>query len=327
MGTYIFLGLLVLVVIIVVSAGVKIVPQSETRVVERLGRFHSVLAPGLNIIWPFIDKPKMVYTRRVESTVNGQTMVRITSSTAIDLREQVYDFPSQQVITKDNVTTEINALLYFQIVDAKKAVYEIDNLPNALEKLTQTSLRNVIGELELDQTLSSRDTINSRLQIILDEVTNKWGVKVNRVELQDITPPKSVREAMEKQMQAERNRRAEILNAEGQKTSVILLSEGEKMSQINRATAVKEAEILRAEGEARAKVLTAQAEAEAIMRVAEAIKASQADPATYMLAMKYIETLGEMTSGQNNKTVYIPYEASGVLSSIGSIKEMFSKQA
>lgn len=327
MGTYIFLGLLVLVVIIVVSAGVKIVPQSETRVVERLGRFHSVLAPGLNIIWPFIDKPKMVYTRRVESTVNGQTMVRITSSTAIDLREQVYDFPSQQVITKDNVTTEINALLYFQIVDAKKAVYEIDNLPNALEKLTQTSLRNVIGELELDQTLSSRDTINSRLQIILDEVTNKWGVKVNRVELQDITPPKSVREAMEKQMQAERNRRAEILNAEGQKTSVILLSEGEKMSQINRATAVKEAEILRAEGEARAKVLTAQAEAEAIMRVAEAIKASQTDPPTYMLAMKYIETLGEMTSGQNNKTVYIPYEASGVLSSIGSIKEMFSKQA
>ena len=201
MGTYIFLGLVVLIVIIVVSAGVKIVPQSETRVVERLGRFHSVLSPGLNIIWPFIDKPKVVYTRRVESTVNGQNIVRITSSTAIDLREQVYDFPSQQVITKDNVTTEINALLYFQIVDAKKAVYEIDNLPNALEKLTQTSLRNVIGELELDQTLTSRDTINSRLQVILDDVTNKWGVKVNRVELQDITPPRSVREAMERRLQ------------------------------------------------------------------------------------------------------------------------------
>lgn len=325
MGTYILLGLLVLIGIIIVSAGVKIVPQSETRVIERLGRFHSVLSPGLNIIWPFIDKPKTVYTRRVEAAINGQSMVRIVSSTSIDLREQVYDFPSQQVITKDNVTTEINALLYFQIVDAKKAVYEIDNLPNALEKLTQTSLRNVIGELELDQTLSSRDTINSRLQIILDEVTNKWGVKVNRVELQDITPPKSVREAMEKQMQAERNRRAEILNAEGQKTSLILLSEGEKQSQINQATAVKEAEILRAEGEARAKVLTAQAEAEAITRVAEAISSSKTDPATYMLAMKYIETLKEMTSGQDNKTVYIPYEASGVLSSIGSIKEMFNK--
>lgn len=325
MGTYIFLGLVVLIVIIVVSAGVKIVPQSETRVVERLGRFHSVLSPGLNIIWPFIDKPKVVYTRRVESTVNGQNIVRITSSTAIDLREQVYDFPSQQVITKDNVTTEINALLYFQIVDAKKAVYEIDNLPNALDKLTQTSLRNVIGELELDQTLTSRDTINSRLQVILDDVTNKWGVKVNRVELQDITPPRSVREAMEKQMQAERNRRAEILNAEGQKTSVILLSEGDKQSQINQATAVKEAEILRAEGEARAKVLTAQAEAEAIMRVAEAIKSSNTDPATYMLAMKYIDTLREMTTGKDNKTVYIPYEASSVLSSIGAIKDIFNK--
>lgn len=325
MGTYIFLGLVVLIVIIVVSAGVKIVPQSETRVVERLGRFHNVLSPGLNIIWPFIDKPKVVYTRRVESTVNGQNIVRITSSTAIDLREQVYDFPSQQVITKDNVTTEINALLYFQIVDAKKAVYEIDNLPNALEKLTQTSLRNVIGELELDQTLTSRDTINSRLQVILDDVTNKWGVKVNRVELQDITPPRSVREAMEKQMQAERNRRAEILNAEGQKTSVILLSEGDKQSQINQATAVKEAEILRAEGEARAKVLTAQAEAEAIMRVAEAIKSSNTDPATYMLAMKYIDTLREMTTGKDNKTVYIPYEASSVLSSIGAIKDIFNK--
>lgn len=325
MGTYIFLGLVVLIVIIVVSAGVKIVPQSETRVVERLGRFHSVLSPGLNIIWPFIDKPKVVYTRRVESTVNGQNIVRITSSTAIDLREQVYDFPSQQVITKDNVTTEINALLYFQIVDAKKAVYEIDNLPNALEKLTQTSLRNVIGELELDQTLTSRDTINSRLQVILDDVTNKWGVKVNRVELQDITPPRSVREAMEKQMQAERNRRAEILNAEGQKTSVILLSEGDKQSQINQATAVKEAEILRAEGEARAKVLTAQAEAEAIMRVAEAIKSSNTDPATYMLAKKYIDTLREMTTGKDNKTVYIPYEASSVLSSIGAIKDIFNK--
>lgn len=319
----IVLGVIVLLVIIIALAGIKIVPQSETRVIERLGRFHSVLSPGLNIILPFIDRPKVIYTRRIESTIGGRTVVRAGQSTAIDLREQVYDFPSQQVITKDNVTTEINALLYFQIVDAKKAVYEIDNLPNALEKLTQTSLRNVIGELELDQTLTSRDTINSRLQSILDDATNKWGVKVNRVELQDITPPKSVREAMEKQMQAERNRRAEILNAEGQKTSSILLSEGEKASQINQAAAVKESEILRAEGLAKAKILTAQAEAEAIERVAQAIKNTKTDPATYMLAVKYIETLRELTSGQNNKTVYIPYEASGVLSSIGSIKDLF----
>ena len=323
--TIIMLAVIVLIAVILVFAGVKVVPQSETRVVERLGRFHSVLSPGLNLIWPFIDKPKMIFPRRVETGIGGRTFVRMAATSVIDLREQVYDFPSQQVITKDNVTTEINALLYFQIVDPKKSVYEIDNLPNAIEKLTQTSLRNVIGELELDETLTSRDTINSRLQSILDEATNKWGVKVNRVELQDITPPESVREAMEKQMQAERNRRAEILNAEGEKKSLILRSEGERQSQINQAEAVKESEILRAEGVSRAKVLQAEAEAEAIRRVAEAIKETKTDPATYMLAMKYIETLNQMVSGRDNKTVYIPYEASGVLSSIGSIKEMFKK--
>ena len=324
-STLILAGILVVLAIVIISAGVRVVPQSETCVVERLGRFHSVLGPGLNFIIPFIDKPKTIYTRRIETGVGGRVYVRMTSSSVIDLREQVYDFPSQQVITKDNVTTEINALLYFQIVDPKKAVYEIDNLPNAIEKLTQTSLRNVIGELELDETLTSRDTINSKLQVILDEATNKWGVKVNRVELQDITPPESVRVAMEKQMQAERNRRAEILNAEGEKRSLILRSEGEKASKINEAEAVKQAEILRAEGEAQAIILNAQAEADAILRVAQAVSTSQTDPATYMLAMKYIETLKEMTAGQDNKTVYIPYEASSVLSSIGSIKTLFNK--
>ncbi len=317
--------LVVILAIVVISAGVKVVPQSETRVVERLGRFHSVLAPGLNFIVPFIDRPKTIYTRRIENSIGNRTIVKTVATSIIDLREQVYDFPAQQVITRDNVTTEINALLYFQITDPKKAVYEIDNLPNAIEKLTQTSLRNVIGELELDETLSSRDTINSRLQNILDDATNKWGVKVNRVELQDITPPESVREAMEKQMQAERNRRAEILNAEGEKQSLILRSEGEKTSKINQAEAVKEAEILRAEGEAKAIILNAEAEAEAIRRVAEAVAASKTDPATYMLAMKYIETLKEMTSGKDGKTVYIPYEASSVLSSIGSIQSLFQK--
>ncbi len=289
--------------VIIISAGVKVVPQSETRVVERLGRFHSVLSPGLNFIIPFIDKPKTIYTRKVETSVGGRNVVRNTATSVIDLREQVYDFPSQQVITRDNVTTEINALLYFQITDPKKAVYEIDNLPNAIEKLTQTSLRNVIGELELDETLTSRDTINSKLQVILDDATNKWGVKVNRVELQDITPPESVRVAMEKQMQAERNRRAEILNAEGEKQSLILRSEGEKASKINQAEATKQAEILRAEGEAQAKILNAQAEAEAIARVAQAVAASNTNPATYILAMKYIETLSEITSGKDNKTI------------------------
>lgn len=327
MISWILASVVVIFAIVVISAGVKVVPQSETRVIERLGRFHSVLSPGLNFIIPFIDKPKTIYTRRVEQGIGGRHVVRTVATTVIDLREQVYDFPSQQVITRDNVTTEINALLYFQITDPKKAVYEIDNLPNAIEKLTQTSLRNVIGELELDETLTSRDTINTKLQAILDDATNKWGVKVNRVELQDITPPESVRVAMEKQMQAERNRRAEILNAEGEKQSLILRSEGEKASQINKAEARKQSEILRAEGDAQAIILNAQAEADAIRRVAEAAAVGKTDPAAYMLAMKYIDTLREMTTGKDNKTVYIPYEASSVLSSLGSIRTLFNDKA
>ena len=172
---------ILLLAVVVIAASVKVVPQSETKVIERLGRFHSVLNPGLNIIFPFIDRPKMIY-RREEVGAGEHKYAKMTTTSSIDLREQVYDFPSQQVITRDNVTTEINALLYFQIVDPKKSVYQIDNLPNAIEKLTQTSLRNVIGELELDETLTSRDTINTKLQTILDDATNKWGVKVNRVE-------------------------------------------------------------------------------------------------------------------------------------------------
>lgn len=254
--------------------------------------------------------------------MNGATQTLIRMSDVIDLREQVYDFPEQSVITKDNVTTSINALLYFQITDPFKSVYEIENLPNAIEKLTQTTLRNIIGELELDETLTSRDTINSRLREVLDEATNKWGVKVNRVELQDITPPESVRRAMEQQMQAERERRAKILKAEGDKTSKILYSEGEKEAQINQAKAQKESQILMAQGEAEAKILQAKAEAEAIEKLAEAIKGTSSDPASYQIALKYIETLKEMTSGKDNKTVYIPYEATSLLGSLGGIKDI-----
>lgn len=311
------------IVVIFALAGLKVVPQSETRVIERLGKFHKVLPAGLNIIWPIIDRPKIIVTRKVVDGYQGRQVVRMSETAKIDLREQVYDFPKQNVITKDNVTTEINALLYFQIVDPIKSVYEIDNLPNAIEKLTQTTLRNVIGELELDETLTSRDTINAKLRAVLDDATNKWGVKVNRVELQDITPPETVRQAMEKQMQAERNRRAEILKAEGEKASAILNSEGEKTSQINKAEAVKQSTLLEAEGVAKAKIMQAEAEAKAIQLVADAIQATKTDPATYLLATKYIETLKEMTSGKDNKTVYIPYEATNMLGSIGGIKEMF----
>jgi len=311
------------IVVIFALAGLKVVPQSETRVIERLGKFHKVLPAGLNIIWPIIDRPKIIITRKVVEGYQGRQVIRMNETAKIDLREQVYDFPKQNVITKDNVTTEINALLYFQIVDPVKSVYEIDNLPNAIEKLTQTTLRNVIGELELDETLTSRDTINAKLRAVLDDATNKWGVKVNRVELQDITPPETVRQAMEKQMQAERNRRAEILKAEGEKASAILNSEGEKTSEINKAEAEKQSTLLKAEGVAKAKIMQAEAEAQAIQLVADAIKATKTDPASYLLATKYIETLKEMTSGKDNKTVYLPYEATNLLGSIGGIKEIF----
>ena len=325
MGTIIIVTLIALIVIIFALSGLKIIQQGETKVIERLGKYHGTLSSGINIIWPILDKPRKIYTRYIREGYSGGAQVVLRLSDRIDLREQVSDFPEQSVITKDNVTTRINALLYFQITDPFKAVYEIDNLPNAIEKLTQTTLRNVIGELELDETLTSRDTINSKLRAVLDDASNKWGVKVNRVELQDITPPETVRNAMEQQMQAERERRAKILKAEGEKTSAILKSEGEKESQINKASADKESQILIAEGEARAKILQAEAEAAAIAKISEAIQGTGSNPASYMLAVKYIETMKEMVSGKDNKTVYMPYEASSMLSSLGSIKDLFGK--
>ena len=313
----IVLIVLAILVVIYILRGIKIVSQSETMIVERLGKYNRTLNAGINVILPIIEKAKDTIARRQDG--------RLIINSRIDMREQVYDFDKQSVITKDNVMTEINALLYFQIVDPMKAVYEIQNLPVAIEKLTQTTLRNVVGEMELDETLTSRDTINSKLRNVLDDATNKWGVKVNRVELQDITPPESIRRTMELQMQAERNRRAEILKAEGEKQAQILNSEGEKQAEINAAEADKQANILMAEGEARAKILQAEAEATAIRNVTEAISDRGADPVNYLLAVKYIETLKEIASGQENKTIYLPYEATNMLGSIGGIKDLFQK--
>ncbi len=313
----IILYVLIAFVVIYILRGIKIVSQSETMIVERLGKYNRTLNAGINVILPIIEQAKETIVRRQ----NGA----LSRTSRIDMREQVYDFDKQSVITKDNVMTEINALLYFQIVDPMKAVYEIQNLPVAIEKLTQTTLRNVVGEMELDETLTSRDTINSKLRNVLDDATNKWGVKVNRVELQDITPPESIRRTMELQMQAERNRRAEILKAEGEKQAQILNSEGEKQAEINAAEADKQANILKAEGEARAKVLQAEAEAAAIRNIAEAVADRGADPVNYLLAVKYIETLKEVAGGQQNKTVYLPYEASNLLGSLGGIKELLGK--
>ena len=323
--TIIFL-IIAAIAILYVLKGFKIVPQSETRVVERLGRYDRTLQSGINYLFPIIDQAREVIQRDEIKYGDGTKSVVMRSTSRIDLREQVYDFDKQSVITKDNVTTTINALLYFQIVDPVKSVYEIDNLPNAIEKLTQTTLRNVIGELELDETLTSRDTINSKLRIVLDEATNKWGVKVNRVELQDITPPESVRRAMEQQMQAERERRAKVLEAKGHKEAMILQSEGEKESQINQAEAERQTQILKAQGEADAKILQATAEAEAIRKVAEAIAESKTDPATYMLLTKYVDTLKEIGSGNQAKTVFLPFEASNLVGALGSLTELIDKK-
>ena len=325
-SSFIIFLFIAIIAVLYVLKGFKIVPQSETRVVERLGRYDRTLQSGINYLFPIIDQAREVIQRDEIKYGDGTKSVVMRSTSRIDLREQVYDFDKQSVITKDNVTTTINALLYFQIVDPVKSVYEIDNLPNAIEKLTQTTLRNVIGELELDETLTSRDTINSKLRIVLDEATNKWGVKVNRVELQDITPPDSVRRAMEQQMQAERERRAKVLEAKGQKEAMILQSEGEKESQINQAEAEKQTQILKAQGEADAKVLQATAEAEAIRKVAEAIAESKTDPATYMLLTKYVDTLKEIGSGEQAKTVFLPFEASNLVGALGSLTELLPKK-
>lgn len=311
-----FLVVFIVLVLIFAKMALVIIPQSETKIIERLGKYHATLQPGINLIIPFIDRAKDIVILQ-----NG----RYTYSSKIDLREQVYDFPKQNVITKDNVQTEINALLYFQIVDPFKAVYEINNLPNAIEKLTQTTLRNIIGELELDQTLTSRDTINTRLRAVLDDATNKWGIKVNRVELQDITPPASVLTAMEKQMQAERNKRATILTSEGKKAAEILQSEGEKTATINRAEAAKQEAVLYAEGEAQARIRKAEAEAIAIKKITDAVGLTT-NPANYLLAQKYIKMLEEIAQGDKAKIIYLPYEATNLMGSIGGIKDLFKSE-
>ena len=300
-------------VVILITKGLVVVKQAQVMIIERLGKYYKTLDSGLHIIWPVIDKPRHISWRYSKSDYKGNKLVQIKNEKFIDLRETVYDFPRQNVITADNVSMRIDALLYFQVTDPMKAVYEINNLTNAIEKLTQTTLRNVIGELELDKTLTSRDTINTKLRLILDEATDKWGVKVNRVELQDIEPPKEIKVAMEKQMRAERDRRAKILEAEGDKRAQVLVAEGDK-----------EAKIARAEGEARSTFLVAQAEAKAIREVAEAVKSTQADPTQYLIAMKYIKAFSEVVKN-NDKTLIVPYESSALLGSVQTLQQIFKQ--
>lgn len=311
--------------IIFFAKGVRIIQQSEEMIIERFGSYSETLKAGFHIIIPLIDSPRSIAWKvTYESGPHTYSTIRMVDR--IDMRENVYDFPSQSVITRDNVTVQINALLYFQVADSYMATYNISSLPLAIEKLTQTSLRNVIGELTLDETLSSRDTINAKLRVILDEASNKWGVKVNRVELQDITPPPAMREAMEKQKKAEQEKRAMILEAEGQKRAQILQAEGMKEAAINKAEGEKKARILEAEGIAEAKMKVAEGETNAIRIVADNVK-GYSNPANYLISIKYIEALQQITDGKQNKLVFMPYEASGILGAVGAVKELVEQKA
>jgi regulator of protease activity HflC (stomatin/prohibitin superfamily) len=302
---------LIVFVLILVSNGIVIVKQAEVLIIERFGRYHKTLESGLHIILPIIDKYRSFTWRFVKEDFKGNRYIQQSTISRLDLRETVYDFPRQNVITADNVSIEINAMVYFQVTDPFKAVYEINNLPEAIEKLTQTTLRNVIGELDLDKTLTSRDMINSKLREILDDATDKWGVKVNRVELQDINPPREIKNAMEKQMRAERDKRAKILEAEGTKQSDILEAEGFRNAQITRA-----------EGEARSRLIVAEAEAEAIRKVATALKDTKVDPAEYQIALKYITAFSDLIQ-KGDKTIVLPYEATSLLGSVKTIESIF----
>lgn len=315
------MGLIVFLVIIVVIKGLRVVQQAEVIIIERLGKFHTILDSGLHFIIPFIDIPRKFSWKKSIQDFEG-TYYMSMQLERIDLREAVYDFPRQNVITKDNVGIEINGIVYFQITDPKKSVYEINNLPDAIEKLTQTTLRSVIGDMELDQCLSEREKINNELRKIIDDATDKWGVKVNRIELQDINPPKDVREAMEKQMRAERAKRAKILEAEGDKRSAILQSEGAKEATVRNAEGQQASAVLQAQGFAESVTIRATAEAEAIKKITSAFE-GKGDPAAYLIAIKYIETMREIGAGDKNKLVFMPYEATGLMGSLGSMKEIF----
>jgi regulator of protease activity HflC (stomatin/prohibitin superfamily) len=316
-------GLVILIVVAIVALGIRIVQQSEVVVIERLGKYKKTLTSGVNLIIPFVDRPRSVMWRYVTEDPLGRR-ITLRQREKIDLRETLYDFAKQTVITADNVNIEINALLYFQITDPPRAVYEIANLPEAIEKLTQTSLRNVVGGMLLDETLTSRDAINLKLRAILDEATDKWGVKINRVEIQEIVPPEDIRAAMEKQMRAERDRRAAILTAEGQKQAAILQAEGEREASIKRAEGEKQAAILEAEGAAQARIVQAEAEARAIGLIHAALGAGAEQTARFLISTKYLDQLRAIagTDGKS-RLVFMPYEAAGMISSVGSLRELF----
>ncbi len=292
-----FLLIIFVIILVLASMSIKIVKQSEVYVIERLGKFYKVADAGLTIIIPFLDHVRSV----------------------VSLKQQTMDIPPQGVITRDNVTITIDTVVFYQITDPAKAVYEIQSLKKGIEYLAITTIRDIIGKMDLDETFSSRDGINNRLRLVLDEATDRWGCKIDRVEIKDINPPADVQDAMEKEMNAERNKRAMILEAEAQRQSAITIAEGRKQAAILEAEADKEAQIRRAAGEAQAIKEVADAKAIEIQKVYEAIK--KADPSDKLVQLKSLEALEEVAKGEANK-VFIPFEATNALSSLGSMAEV-----
>ena len=296
-----FLLVLLIIILIIAAMSIKIVKQSEVYIIERLGKFYKVADAGLTIIVPFLDHVRSV----------------------VSLKQQTMDVPPQGVITKDNVTITIDTVVFYQITDPAKAVYEIQSLKKGIEYLAITTIRDIIGKMSLDETFSSRDGINNQLRIVLDEATDRWGCKVDRVEIKDITPPADIRDAMEKEMNAERNKRALILESEAQRQSAITIAEGKKQAAILEAEADREAKITRAAGEAQAIKEVAEAKAKEIQMVYEAIKKS--DPDEKLVQLKSLEALEKVADGEANK-VFIPFEATSALSSLGAIKEVIKDE-
>ncbi len=294
---------LIALAVIVVVMSLKIVAQKQVLIIERLGRFHKKAEAGVNLIIPFFDSVRARH----------------------DLREQITNIEPQQVITRDNVTMEVDAVIYFLIGDPVRATYEVQQLGWGLEQLTLSALRNVIGSLDLDHTLTSRDAINTQLRAALDQATAPWGIKIMRVELKNITPPEEIRITMEKQMTAERSRRAVVTTAEGEKSSAILRAEGLQQAAIINAEGQKQAQILSAEGQAQARLRVADAEAKAISMVTGALGAT-GNPAQYLIAKSYLESMISIAANAQ-KTVFVPYEASAALGSIGGIKELWQDTA
>src|SRR5688572_32752612 len=316
------LGILALLALLIATKSFKIVGQAEVLVIERLGKFNRLARSGFNVLIPFIERPRPIDVRYFEADVNGVKKITSGSTSRIDLREQVLNFPSQPVITKDNVTIDIDAVLYYRIADPQKATYSIQNLPYALETLTRTTLRNIVGDMELDQTLASRDLINKKMREVIEEASIGWGVDVTRVELQAIEPPRDIQQSMELVMRAERERRAAVTNAEASKRAAILESEGLREAQVRKAEGEKEAAVLRAQGLAEARLAMANAEAEAIQRIANSLPDGQA--AMYLLGLKYLEALPHVAQGKGT-TIFLPAEATGVLGALGGMRELLAK--